>query len=89
MGCTIKRRGHEEKFDERKVYGSCYAAGMSGGLNHSQCEDMCSSIAKEIKKWIKGKKCVSSNQIFKKTNVLMKKFNKEAAFMYETHRDIN
>jgi transcriptional regulator NrdR family protein len=89
MKCTIKRRGHEEKFDERKVYASCYAACLSAGIEHIESEKICEKVSRDVKKWIKEKTRTSSDQIFKKTKTLMKKYDKKASFMYETHRDIN
>ena len=38
---------------------------------------------------MKNKKEVASDQIFKQIIAVLKKQNKEAAFMYEFHRDIN
>lgn len=87
--CVVKRKGHEEKFDERKVYASCYAACLSTHIEIKKTEKICEKVAKEIKKWIKNKTCVSSNEIFKMTIKLLNKYDKNAAFMYETHRDLS
>ena len=38
----VKRKGHEEHFDERKVYASCFAACMNaqvGAKKAEQCAD--------------------------------------------------
>lgn len=88
-GCVVKRKGHEEKFDERKVYASCYAACLSSHIEIKKTEKICAKVAKEINSWIKSKTCVSSNEIFKMTIKLLNKHDKNAAFMYETHRDIS
>ena len=78
-----------EKFDERKLYASCYSAFLGAHLDHAEAEGLCEKVAKEIKKWIKDKKKVTSDDIFRQTAKVMKKHHKEAAFMYETHRDIS
>ena len=88
-GCIIKRRGHEEEFDERKLYASCYAACLSATIKPIKAEKICEKISKEIKKDIKGKKCVTSDYIFNKVAELLEKNDKDAAFMYKTHRDIS
>ena len=85
----VKRRGHVHVFDERKVYASCYAACLSSHVEHSEAEKICGKVCKDIKKWIKPKKQVTSSHIFKEVGKLMKKYNKDAAFMYLTHRDIS
>jgi transcriptional regulator NrdR family protein len=87
--CTVKRKGHTEEFDERKVYASCYAACLSSHVPHTDAEKICEKVSKEIKTWAKRKRSVESDEIFSKTITAIKKHNKDAAFMYETHRDIS
>ena len=87
--CTVKRKGHIEEFDERKVYSSCYAACLTAGVPHMDAEKICDKVAVEIKKWIKGKNLITSDQIFKKTVQEIKKHHEKAAYMYETHRDLS
>jgi len=87
--CIVKRKGHSEEFDERKVYASCYAACLSSYVPHMKAEKICEKVAKEIKVWARKKKMVKSDDIFKKVVAAIKKHNKDAAFMYETHRDIS
>ena len=85
----VKRGGQLHVFDERKVYSSCYAACLSAHVPHKETEKICNNVCNSIKKWIKQKKQVTSDQIFKEMTKTIKKFNKEAAFMYSTHRDIS
>ena len=87
--CIVKRRGHTEEFDERKVYASCYAACLSSHVEHKAAEKICEKVAKEIKTWARKKKTVQSDEIFGKVTAIMRKYDKNAAFMYETHRDIS
>ena len=87
--CIVKRKGHEEEFDEKKVYASCYAACLSSHIEHTEAEKLSEKVNKEIKTWARKKMTVDSSEIFKKVIAAMKKHNKDAAFMYETHRDIS
>jgi len=87
--CIVKRKGHTEEFDERKVYGSAYAACLNTQLKHTESEKIAEKVSKEIKAWARKKKIIGSTQIFKKTVSVLKKYDKNAAFMYETHRDIS
>ena len=87
--CIVKRKGHSEEFDERKVYASCYAACLSSHVLHTDAEKICGKVAKEIKSWARKKKTVTSDDIFRQVTATMKKHNEDAAFMYETHRDIS
>ena len=87
--CIIKRKGDTEEFDDRKVYASCYAACLSSHVPHIDAEKICEKVSKEIRAWARKKKMVSSDEIFSKVIAAMKKHNKDAAFMYETHGDIS
>ncbi len=87
--CTVKRAGHTEEFDERKVYGSCYEACLNASIPKMQCEQICEKVCATIKTWAIAKHVVTSHQIFLRVIAEIKKHDKNAAFMYETHRDIS
>ena len=87
--CIVKRRGHEEEFDEKKVYASCYAACLSAHVEHMKAEKIASKVCKEVKKWVLKKKQVDSTEIFEEIANVMRKHDDNAAFMYATHRDIS
>ena len=89
MVIIVKRRGRKEKFDERKIYASCYAACLSSHLDRKYTERVCEAVTKHIKSWIKNKKIISSSQIFKIVEKTLRKHDRDAAFMYKTHRDIS
>ena len=85
----VKRKGHNEMYDERKIYASCYFACRSAHLDEIQSNNICSKITKAVTKWIIRKKMVSSSDIFKALVNELKKHHEDAAFMYETHWDIS
>ena len=87
--CIVKRKGHMEEFDERKVYASCYAACLSTHIDKVKAEKICEKVSNEIKMWAIKIKKADSSDIFKKVIAALKKHNNDAAFMYETHRDIS
>ena len=93
MVIIVKRREHNEKFDGRKIFASCYAACLSSHLEKKYSEEVsakvCKIVTKEIIKIVKGKKEVSSSKIFNMVGKHLKKYDKDAAFMYKTHRDIS
>lgn len=86
--CIVKRRGHVEEFDERKVYATCYRACKNADCEDKKAEKICGKVSAEIKKWVGAKKCVTSDAIFSQLVKALRKQDKNAAFMYETHRDI-
>ena len=87
--CIVKRKGHVEEFDERKVYASCYAACLSSHIQYTEAEKICEKVSKEVKAWARKKRSMNSDELFKKITAAIKKHNKNAALMYETHRDIS
>jgi transcriptional regulator NrdR family protein len=83
--CIVKRNGHTEKFDEKKVYGSVYAACASAHYEDMLSEKTAEKITNHIKKFTKGKKMVKSEDIHKKVVVELKKKDEHLAFFYEHH----
>lgn len=89
MTHIVKRKGHKQKFDERKLYASVYAACLSAHCKEEEAEATANLVSREIAKWIANKEEVSSDQIFEKVGEELEHLNKDAAFMYTTHRDIS
>src|SRR3989338_6015743 len=88
--CIVKRNktGICEAYDERKVYGSAYAACYVVLMNEMQCEKIANSVARSVSAIVHAKREMESNDIAKHVMKELKKRNSHAAFMYETHRDI-
>ncbi|MBI2550072.1 hypothetical protein HYV83_02725 [Candidatus Woesearchaeota archaeon] len=87
--CIVKRGSNVcEGYDERKVYGSAYAACYVVLMNERECERISSSVAKSVTKLVHAKKEIASKDIARHIVKELKKRNPHAAFMYETHRDL-
>lgn len=85
----VKRKGHSEIYDERKVFGSCFFACKNAHLSDNEAEAISENVAAKVTKWIKERKVVSSNEIFRFMTNELKKHNEDVSFLYETHRDIS
>ena|SRR3989338_8782114 len=85
----VKRKGHTEAYDERKVYASCFFACRNSHLGEKESEGIAGKVATAVTKWVDRKKFVSSDVIFRILAEELRKHNEDAAFMYATHRDIN
>ena len=85
----VKRKGHSEMYDERKVYGSCYFACRNAHLSGEEAEAIASNVSAKATKWIRQKRVVSSNEIFRFIIHELRQHHEDAAFLYETHRDIS
>lgn len=88
MKHIVKRKGHEEHFDERKIYASCYASCLGTRMKNEEAENICESVCKDMKSWVAKKSEMSSTQIFAQMVKTIAKYNKNAAYLYETHRDL-
>jgi len=89
MTHIVKRRGHRQEFDERKIYASVYAACINTSLEKEEAEKIANKVAASIKSWVKDKEEVSSSDIFEKAEATLEEINPDVAFMYKTHRDIS
>lgn len=89
MTHIVKRAGHKEKFDERKLKLAVFASCMSAHASKEEAEATANLVAREVKAWMGKKKEVDSNEIFEKATEELGHLNKDASFMYKTHRDIS
>lgn len=89
MTHIVKREGYRQEFDERKVYASVYSACLASHSHEEEAEATANLVTREIKKWIFDKGEVNSRQIHEKVEKELRHLNKDAAFMYDTHKDIS
>lgn len=89
MNLIVKRRGHTESFDSRKLYASIYAACRSVEMKEIEAEQIAEMISKQIEKDISKAKAVSSDHLFKLAASHLKAHHPEASYMYIHHRDVS
>ncbi len=89
MEHIVKRKGRKERYDERKVYASVYAACLSLRMQDAEAELIAGSVAKEVTKEFASVHEVSAHSIHKFVAENLEKYNKDVAYMYDTHRDIS
>ena len=85
----VKRKGHKEVFDIKKVYGSVFAASLAVPMQHEEAELVARDVSEKIEEWVKDKEEVASNQIFEQIGKELKDINKHATTMYIHHRDLS
>ena len=86
---VVKRKGHKEKFDDKKLYASVYYACKSAELGREKCIAISEKLLRKIKTKLEKKKTIDSNDIFQSVGRELEKLNGHAAFMYKTHRDLS
>lgn len=89
MPHIVKRKGHREPFDSRKVYASSYAACRNAHLSEIQSEKIAEAVSMSLEKWMADKSEITSQEIFDQTKKVLAELHPDAAFLYETHRDVS
>ena len=86
---VVKRRGHNEAYDARKVYGSILYACFSAHVKEKQAQKIALSVSNDITKLVEKSHSITAHEIFYEVTKRLKKHHADAAFMYETHRDLS
>ena len=86
---VVKRHGHAQGFDEKKVYASVYSAALNSHFTEEESENLANKILEKVLEWINDKTHVSSGEIKKQIieNLNLMK-EEDVAHMYESHLDI-
>lgn len=85
----VKRAGHKEPFDDRKIYASVYAACRTVRMTEGEAEMCADHVTKSVAKDISKKKEVTSDHLAKVAHASLEEINPDAAYMYRTHLDIS
>ena len=89
MNAIVKRRGHTESYDNKKVYASCYFACRSSHMKEIPAEKIAAKVTNSVSREVLKKGVLTSDEIFKLVAKELRKHDEDSAFMYETHRDIS
>lgn len=84
-----KKDGRCEKFDEEKSYRVFCRVFLNAHLSEKEATKLADRAIKDLKKFLKNKRKIKSRGLFRQKIKILSRYNKEAAFLYETHRDIN
>ena len=86
---VMKRDGHLETFDLKKIYQAAYEACLNVHLSLLASKKIAQHVVKDIKELVKNKPKIKSDVLFAEVARALYKHNEHVAFMYETHRDIS
>ncbi|MEX0617170.1 MAG: ATP cone domain-containing protein [Candidatus Woykebacteria bacterium] len=89
MAHIVKRKGHKQEYDDRKVYASVYAACLNVHMKDQEAEGIADKVSKDINQWLKDKSEVDYREIFEQVTKSLSKYNGDASFMYKTHLDVS
>jgi transcriptional regulator NrdR family protein len=86
----VKRSpGHNEPYDERKLYASIYASCLGVRTPQGEAELTAERICKDILPWLEKKSEVTSADIRRKAAEHFTIYNPSAAYMYKHHRMVS
>lgn len=86
MKHIVKRRGHNEVYDPKKLYASIFAAAQAVREPVGSAELIAEKVVEDIKIWIEKKHEVTANDIRINAAKHLKVYNPDAAYMYLHHR---
>ncbi len=89
MNHIVKRKGHKEAFDERKLYASVYASLLSLRMSDEEAETISHMVTEEVKTELKDTKEITSDALQKSATKSLKKYHPDAAYLYQTHKDLS
>lgn len=89
MQHIVKRAGHNDLFDARKLANSVFAACFAHGLAEGESETIASRVAAAVAQQIAQQPTVASQELAALTYRQLAKYDPAAAGLYRSHRDIS
>lgn len=88
MQHIVKRAGHIEPFDEKKVYAAVYAASLSVREPSGSAELIAERVMSDVNVWIQKKHEVTANDIRRQAAKHLNAYNPDASHMLLNHRTV-
>lgn len=82
----VKRAGHPEPYDSRKLYASIYAACLAMREPAGTAEILAEKVVNDVEAWLSKKSEVISNDIRRVAAKHLYAYNRDAAYAYMHHR---
>ena len=82
----VKRAGHTEPYDQKKVYAAVFAACLAVREPAGSSELVANKVMKDVNHWIQKKHEVTANDIRRQASKHLKAYNQDAAHMLLHHR---
>lgn len=82
----IKRHKKKQKYDQKKVYASVYAAALNSHYSEAKAEELASRITKKLNAYIKTKKQITSGDI--RDQIIKNIKDKGVVINYKHHLDL-
>jgi len=83
MKHIVKRAGHTEKFDQRKLYASVYAACLAVRVSVREAELIADQVTSDVINDMSSKYEVTSKDIFTRCYKFLAMYNEDASYIYK------
>jgi transcriptional regulator NrdR family protein len=83
----VKRKGHTEPYDSRKLYASIYASCLSVKATEGEAELVASQVVTDFEDWLGKKHEVTAADIRRIAGKHLTAYNDNAGFIYLKHRE--
>lgn len=89
MQHIVKRAGHTEPYDSRKLYASIYSSCFSVREPAATAELVADKVCQDVDAWIAKKNEVTANDIRLQAAKHLSSYNPDAGWIYKHHRNIS
>lgn len=85
----VKRAGHSEPYDQRKLYASIFSAMIAVREPSGSAELVAERLCVDVETWLDNKTEVTSADIARNAYEYFKVLNPDAAWIYKHRRNVN
>ncbi len=85
----VKRAGHAQPYDRRKLYASIYSAALSVHEPVGVAELLAETVVQSFEQWLGNRHEVTSLDIRRVAADALAQHNADAAYIYRHHRNIS
>lgn len=89
MKHVVKRGGHSEPYDIKKLYASIYSVCLSVRTPEGEAELVAERVVKHVGQWIEKKHEVTAHDIRVQATKHLKAYNPDASYLYGVHRELH
>lgn len=87
---VVNKQGQKEKYDSMKLYSSIYYPALESGYEEEEADEFANSVCKKVADWASDQKeAITTREMREEVLKELRKRDKDVAFMYETHLDVN
>ncbi len=89
MKHIVKRKGHSEPYDIKKLYASIYSACLAVRTPEGEAELVAERVVKHVSEWLESKHEVTAHDIRAQAAKHLKAYSPDASYLYGVHRSLH